>query len=128
MVDWPVPYLVTKLRGFFVLIGYYRKFVQYYCHLAKSVTNLLKKQQFHWDSKAQMAFDRLKQVTSCTPVLALPDFTKQFIVETDACDGGLEVVLMQDERPIVFLSKSLSATNKFLSIYEKEFLALIMVV
>jgi hypothetical protein len=63
-----------------------------------------------------------------TPVLALPDFTQQFIVETNACDNGLGAVLMQKERPIAFLSKSLSPANKFLSIYEKEFLALIMAV
>jgi hypothetical protein len=65
---------------------------------------------------------------SSTPVLALPNFDKQFIVETNACYTGLGAVLMQGDRPIAFLSKPLSATHKFLSIYEKEFLALIMVV
>jgi hypothetical protein len=35
---------------------------------------------------------------------------------------------MQKDRPIAFLSKPLSATNKYMSIYEKEFLALIMAV
>jgi hypothetical protein len=65
---------------------------------------------------------------SSTLVLALPDFNKQFIVETDASHIGLGAVLMLDDRPIAFLSKSLSANNIFLSIYEKKFLALIMAV
>jgi hypothetical protein len=65
---------------------------------------------------------------STTPVLALPDFSKQFIVETDASDQGLSAILKQGGIPIAFLSKPLGSTNRFLSIYEKEFLALIMAV
>jgi hypothetical protein len=65
---------------------------------------------------------------SSTPVLALPDFNKQFIIETNALDQGLGAVLIQGDMPIAFLSKPLGTNNKFLSIYEKEFMALIMVV
>jgi hypothetical protein len=50
------------------------------------------------------------------------------MVETDASDIGLGAVLMQDNRPIAYLSKPLSASNKLLSIYEKEFFALIIAV
>jgi hypothetical protein len=128
IMDWPTPTNVTELRGFLGLTRYYRKFVRHYGTLAKPLTNLLKKKQFEWDQTAQHAFNSLKAAMSTTPVLALPDFTKQFVLETDASDMGLGVVLMQQEKPIAFLSKSLSATNKYLSIYEKGFLALIMAV
>jgi hypothetical protein len=73
-------------------------------------------------------FAQLKLAMTTTPVLALPDFTRQFIVEMDACDTGIGVVLMQDGHPLAFLSKSLSVQHRALSIYEKEFLALIMAV
>jgi hypothetical protein len=126
MLDWPKPSIVTKLRGFLGLCGYYRKFVRHYELMARPLTNLLKKKQFGWDEEAQSAFDKLKSAMASTHVLALPDFNRQFIVETDACDTGLGAVLMQEEKPIAFLSKPLSATNRFLSIYEKEFLVLIM--
>jgi hypothetical protein len=65
---------------------------------------------------------------SSAPVLAIPDFTKQFVMEIDACDMGISVVLMQADQPVAFLSKALVPTHQKLSIYEKEFLALIMAV
>jgi hypothetical protein len=63
-----------------------------------------------------------------TPVLALPYFEETFEVETDACEKGIGVVLMQKHMPIAYLSKALSTKNQLLSIYEKEFLALILAV
>ena len=65
---------------------------------------------------------------SRTPVLALPNFQEPFTVETDACQDGIGAVLMQKGQPIAYLSKALGEKHKSLSIYEKEFLALIMVV
>jgi hypothetical protein len=50
------------------------------------------------------------------------------VVETDACMNGIGAVLMQRNRPIAYLSKALSEKNQLLSIYDKEFLALLMAV
>jgi hypothetical protein len=63
-----------------------------------------------------------------TPVLTLPNFQQSFTVETDACQDGIGAVLMQQGQPIAYLSKALGQQHRNLSIYEKEFLALIMVV
>jgi hypothetical protein len=65
---------------------------------------------------------------SSTPMLALPNFDKQFTIEIDACDRGVGDVLSQEGHPIAFFSKALSANNKKLSAYEKEFLAVLMAV
>ena len=63
-----------------------------------------------------------------TPVLALPDFSRPFSIETDACDTGVGAVLVQDGHPFAYLSKALGVRNQRLSIYEKEFLAITMAV
>jgi hypothetical protein len=61
-------------------------------------------------------------------VLAVPDFDKTFILETDASDLGIGAVLMQDNHPLAYLSKHLCSKNQALSVYEKECLAILMAI
>jgi len=61
-------------------------------------------------------------------VLALPNFSKPFVVETNAFGIGIGAVLMQDAHPIAYLSKALAPKHQHLSAYEKEFLAVVMAV
>ena len=89
---------------------------------------LLTKKGFLWSEQAQVAFDLLKQAMVSIPVLALPDFSRPFSIETDACDTGVGAVLVQDGHPVAYLSKALGVRNQRLSIYEKEFLAVIMAI
>ena len=128
MIQWPVPTTFIELRAFLGLTGYYRKFVKHYGIIAKPLTAILRHKEFMWSDQAQQAFQTLKQAMTSTPVLALPDFQAQFTVETDACFDGVGAVLMQQGQPIAYLSKALSSKHQHLSIYEKEFLALILAV
>ncbi|CAO2200139.1 unnamed protein product [Urochloa humidicola] len=127
--DWPTPKDVKQLRGFLGLSGYYRKFIQHYGVISRPLTDLLKKNTpFIWTEQLQQSFDSIKQALISAPVLALPDFTKEFIVETDASALGIGAVLMQQGHPIAYLSKSLGIKAQGLSTYEKECLALILAV
>lgn len=60
-----------------------------------------------------------------SPVLGFPDFSKEFIVETDASNTGIEVVLSQDKHPISFYSCKLSGRMKSASVYVREMFAII---
>ena len=60
------------------------------------------------------------------PLLALPDFSEAFTLETDACHNGLGAVLMQHQRPLAFLSKCLGPRAQAQSIYEKEAMAILL--
>lgn len=61
-------------------------------------------------------------------VLQLPNFSKEFIIETDASLKGIGAVLQQEGHPITYISKALGVKNQGLSTYEKECLAILMAV
>ena len=110
------------------LTGYYRKFVKGYGLIAAPLIALLRKDSFTWTPAASKAFQLLKDAMSSPSVLALPDFTKPFVVECDASGLGVGAVLMQNQRPIAYNSQALKGKALAFSTYEKELLALVVAV
>ncbi|PRQ37125.1 putative nucleotidyltransferase, Ribonuclease H [Rosa chinensis] len=125
---WAKPKTLKGLRGFLGMASYYRKFVPNFGIIAKPLTNMFKKDSFVWSPEAERAFEELKLSMTTTPVLAQPDFDKEFVVECDASCLGIGVVLSQDKHPIAFLSKTLAHKYLGLSIYDKEMLAVVYAV
>lgn len=82
-----------------------------------------------WDEKATKAFRTLQEALCCNPVLVVPDFERQFVVQTDASEIGLGAVLSQEvegvEHPILFLSRKLEPWENNYPVIEKEVLAVV---
>ncbi|GMJ07741.1 hypothetical protein HRI_004443300 [Hibiscus trionum] len=107
MKEWPLPHKLKSLRGFLGLTYYYRKFIKILGEISRPLIQMLKKGNFEWTPESTATFDRLKEAMCNAPVLALPDFSKTFCLETDASSRGIGVVLTQEGRPLAYLSKAL---------------------
>ena len=140
---WHVPDNIKKLRSFLGFTGYYRRFVKDYSKIVKPLNDLLvghpttksakrrkkrDKVPWEWGPSQQSAFDIIIQKLTSPPVLAYADFTKPFIVTTDASVEGLGAVLYQEqgglERVIAYASRGLRPSEKNYPAHKLEFLAL----
>ena len=86
--------------------------------------------QVKWNEKCDKAFIELKEVLTRAPILVMPDWTKPFILQTDASAFGLGYVLSQidgigEEHPIAFGSKKKLHSERNYSAIECEALAIV---
>jgi hypothetical protein len=90
------------------------------------MTNLLKKtKEFEWTPECERSFQELKQKHTTTPILALPDIIKDFVVYCDASRQGLGCVLMQDGRVIAYASRQLKEHKNYYPTYDLELAAVV---
>ena len=123
--EWKYPTTIKNLQGFLGLRRYCHKFVKDYGRIAAPLTTLLKKDAFSWTPEATKAFEHLKEAMCLAPVLAMPNFTKTFIVKCDASRNGIGFVLMREGRPNAFKSHPIKGKYLQKVIYEKEMLAIL---
>ncbi|MCO5572449.1 hypothetical protein L7F22_026204 [Adiantum nelumboides] len=96
IVKWPQPSSISKVRGFLGVTGWYRIFVKDYALIAAPLTGLLKKgMRINWKAEHEASFSELKGYFVSSPILKLPDFSKEFEVVTDASGLALGGVLTQ---------------------------------
>ena len=128
--SYPTPRTIYELQSFLGLVGYYRRFIPKLSSIAQPLYKLLKKNAIWiWRDSQQQAFQRLKSTLTSAPILALPDFTQPFQLQTDASGTGIGAVLAQVianiERVISYASKTLNAAQRRYSTTEREALAVV---
>lgn len=106
------------------LAGFYHRFIRGYAAIAAPLVKATTIEPFQWSLATQTAFDSLKQALTFAPVLALPDFSFPFTVETDASAIGMGAVLSQRGHPIAFFSKAFSPKMLRASTYVRELFAI----
>lgn len=150
VTTWPRPNTVTALRSFLGFCGYYRRFVKDYSKVAYPLNQLLsgypptaKKSKgkqddlylnpsepfgCRWDDKCEAALVELKQRLTQAPVLAFANPQLPYVLHVDASQEGLGGVLYQDQgeglRPVAFVSRSLTPSERHYPAHKLEFLAL----
>jgi len=131
VLSWPEPKNMKDIRKFLGLANYYRRFIKDFAQVARPMNVLTRKDvKWQWREEQQKAFNELKRIFTTKPVLAAPDLDKEFRVEADTSNyatGGVSLMKGSDElwRPVVFISKSLSNTERNYKIHNKEILAVV---
>ena len=147
---WPVPKNIKEVQSFLGLASYYRHFILHFAKKAQCLHELVgptarkpknrvkarnKETQaavttpiepetkiFEWMIEHQEAFDALKEALCTAPVLGYPDFSREFILETDTSLKGLGTVLSQQQkdgsiRVIAYASQSLCPSERSMHNY-----------
>ena len=128
--EWPVPTSKKQLQSFLGLCSYYRRFVRGFAAIAAPLHALTKPGcAFHWDNDCNEAFLCLKEALTTSPVLAYPDLSKQFVLDTDASSYGIGAVLSQKdgetEHVIAYFSRTLSPAERNYCATRRELLAIV---
>ncbi len=132
--DFPTPKRQKDVRAFLGLAGYYRRFVKGFAKIATPLNRLLQQDtKFEWTPECEAAFNSLKQHLANPPILAFPDFSKDFILCTDSSDFAIGYVLEQldgdgRERVIAYAGRALSKAEQKWGAADRECLALVAAV
>ena len=154
VTTWPRPTRLKELKSFLGFTGYYRRFIEHYARIAKPLNDLSrgykplqrrgksrrqtpKTKQLKdpstpfgssWTSECESAYEQLKDALVTSPVLSYADYTKPFILHTDASAVGLGAALYQDNNgklhPVGYASRGVSSTEANYPAHKLEFLAL----
>lgn len=128
------PTTVKEVRRFLGMVGWYRRFINNFAQIVAPISDLLRNnaRAIKWTQEAEEAFNKLKIALTSAPILAMPDFSKPFQVQSDSSDMAVGAVLIQHydgrDHVIAYMSQKLSPTQQKYSVTERECLSLILAV
>eukprot|EP00731_Ephydatia_muelleri_P008358 Em0004g696a len=131
IAKWPTPQSKRDVQQFLGLANYYRRFIKDFGVIAKPLNRLTEKNTtFEWSTTCQRAFENLRNCLVEPPVLAYPNYTRDFLLDTDASNCGIGAVLSQvddsgAERVICYASRSLSRQEQRYCVTRRELLAVV---
>ena len=95
------PTTVKRIRSFLRHVGFYRRFIIDFSKIARPLCRLLEKDtKFHFDGSCQKAFEEIKLRLVEAPIMAKPDWNREFEIMCDASDFAMGAVLGQKEEKV----------------------------
>ncbi len=129
IANWPTPSNTKELKSFLGLASYYRRFVKGFAKVAFPLHRLSEKKVWAWSDECEQAFNSLKHRLITAPVLTLPSFDQDFVLDVDASGNGLGAVLSQavdgGEQVVGYASRTLTKAEKSYCATRRELLALV---
>lgn len=126
---WPTPTGVKEVCSFLGLVGYYRRFIEYYAQRTHTLTELLKEKSVDVEREPAEEVHDIKQAVTTAPVLAIPDPSLPYEVYTDSSAFALGAIPLHDHgrglQPCAYLSHELSGAEQNYKVHEQELLGII---
>lgn len=128
---YPTPTNKYELQRFLGMAGYYRKFIKNFGTISGPLSDVTgSNSKFIWGPDQAKAFQELKDSFEKNVILKHPDYTKPFMIETDASGSGIGAVLLQkdtngQERPVFFASRKLTPGERKWITRDQEGLAIV---
>lgn len=131
--DYKRPSIVREVRKFLGVCGWYRRFCDNFAEISIPLTNLLKhtnEKFLKWTDKEEDAFNKLKHTFTVAPVLAVPQYDREFIIDASSSTNAISAVLLQQQddeqiKPIAYMSNKLHGAQSKYEPAEKDMVAVI---
>ena len=101
VASWPQPQSQRDVQQFLGFASYYRRFIKDFAVIARPLHHLTEKTAiFNWTEECEASFQKLRLKLVSPPVLAFPDHSRSFILDTDASNTGIGCVLSQTQKTV----------------------------
>ena len=126
IIQMQPPQSVATLQSFNGIVNYLKRFSPVLSELSELLRRLCKNGvKWAWESKQQSAFESIKRAITSLPVSAYFDKTKKHTIQCDASKKELGAVLLQESKPVIYVSRALTETEQRYSNIECELLAIV---
>jgi RNase H-like domain found in reverse transcriptase/Reverse transcriptase (RNA-dependent DNA polymerase)/Integrase zinc binding domain len=120
------PKTKKEVRSFVGMVNYYRDMWIRRSHVLAPLNALTSKtSKWKWGDEEQQSFELIKRILGKEVLLAYPDFSKEFVIYTDASSTQLGAVISQDNKPIAFYSRKLQPAQTRYTTTERELLSIV---
>ena len=128
ITDWSRSIKMKDILALAEFANFYRDLIEGFFEIMHSLNELLKKsRQWEWEIEQEKAFQTLKKKFVEKSVLKIFDDEKQTVIEVDASNYVMSACLLQEERSMIYFSKTFQSTEINYDVNDKKLLTIVSV-